>query len=129
AIQGSDDAPLHAAFLEGLAAFQGAVALDQHFCQAGHIEAAQTIAQPVIAEAAITADPVLQVGSGQIRLQLLEAGQPEDKTVEGSQKNRLWGDVRSLPRILQTGGGSAEIEDLVEIASQRGDLMGGVVFV
>jgi hypothetical protein len=72
---------LCAAFVEGLAPLQGAIALDQHFFQAGQIEAAQTIAQDVIAEAAITADPVLQVGLGQIRLHGWKLG---------SRKTKLW---------------------------------------
>lgn len=72
AIQRSDDARLHAAFIEGLAPLQGAIALHQHCFQAGQIEAAQTVARHVIAKAAITADPVLQGGLGQIRLQLLK---------------------------------------------------------
>ena len=66
---------------------------------------------------------MLQGGLSQIGFELLKAGQAEDKALEGGQEYGLGRDVGILAGIRQTGAGGAEIEDLMEIACQRGDLV------
>jgi hypothetical protein len=59
----------------------------------------------------------------QIGFQLLKAGQAEDKAIKGGQEYGLGRDVGILAGIRQTGAGGAEIEDFVEIAGKRGDVV------
>src|SRR6516165_9909053 len=61
----------------------------------------------------------------QIGFQLLKAGQAEDKAIKGGQEYGLGRDVGVLTGIRQTATGSAEIEDLLEIARKRGDFVSG----
>src|SRR6516165_11334557 len=59
----------------------------------------------------------------QIGFQLLKAGQAEDKAIKGGQEYGLGRDVGILAGIRQSGAGGAEIEDFMEIAGKRGDVV------
>ena len=82
------------------------------------MKAGEAIAQHIVAEGAVRADLVPQGWLGQFRLQLLKAGQPEHKAMEDGEENGGRRDVGSESRIGQAGGGSTEIEDLVEVTGE-----------
>jgi len=77
-------------------------------------------------EGAPGADPSLESGLGEFRFQLLKAGQAEGEAVKGGEEN---GRGRYLGReagIGQSGGGGAEIEDLIQVAGEGGKFVSGV---
>jgi len=126
AIQGGDDAALYAAGVERLVALQLAVDLDEQVLESLEIEAAQAVAQHIVAKPSRGLDPSLQGGFGQIGLQLLKAGQPKDKAMEHGQEHRLGCDLGTLPGVTQLLSLVAELEHLVQVAGEGGQRVAGL---
>lgn len=129
AIEGGHYAPLHAAWVERFVALEGAVDLDQHLFQILQVKAGQAVAQDIIAKGAFGADPLPQGGLGQLRLKWLKAGQAEDKSVKGGEKDGGRRDLRTEPRIGQRRDGSAEVENLVQVAGKGREFVGRPVLL
>jgi len=91
------------------------------------VKAGETIAQGVIAKGAFGANPLLQRGLRQFRLQLLETGQPEHEGMKGCQKDGGRGDFGIAAGIGQAGHGGAEVENFIEIAAKRRNFVDGSI--
>src|SRR5437879_2367263 len=87
------------------------------------MKAGETVAQHVVAEGAIDADPLLQGWQRELCFQLLKAGQPEGEAVKGSQEDCGRQDIRLVPGIGQRRGSGSEVEYFVEIAGQGGQFV------
>ena len=123
AVERRHDAALHAARIERLIALERPVDLNQHPLQAFRMKAGEAVAQHVVAEGAPGADPLLEGRLGQLRFQLLKAGQPEGKAVKDREEDGRRRDLRRDPGIGQVRGGGAEIENLVQITGQGGEFV------
>ena len=127
AVERRDDAALHAARVERLIALQRPVDLNQHPLQALQMKAGEAVAQHVVAEGALGADPLLEGRLGQLRFQLLKAGQAEGKAVKGGEEDGRRRDLRRDPGIGQGSCGGAEIKNLVQITGKGGEFVNWLV--
>lgn len=93
-IQSRHQAALHPPVIEGLVALQAAVHVHQHGFQRSQVETAQAVAQGVVVKRALGADPLLEIRVRQFAVQLLEAGEPKDKTMKERQKDAGRRDLR-----------------------------------
>lgn len=119
-VQGGDQMPLDASRVQGFTALQATIHIHQHRLQGFQVEAAQTVAQGVIPEGALGANPVLQVRVGQFGISLLETGEAEDKSVEKGEEDAAGGDVRVGARVRHLRGVRAQTETLVQVGGERG---------
>src|SRR2546426_12219025 len=111
-----------------LVALERPVDLNQHPFQTFQMKAGKAVAQHVVVEGARCADPLLEGGLDQLRLQLLQAGQPEGKAVKGREEDGRWRDLRRASGIGQGGSGGTEIENLVQIPGKGGEFVNRLVF-
>jgi len=114
-VQSRDPMALDPSRIKSFAAFQSAVEIDQHALQRFQVKAASTIAQRVVTEGALGADPVLQIGMAQFGIQLLEAGKTKDKSVQQGEEDAGGRDFRVGARVRHLGGVTTQIETLVEV--------------
>jgi hypothetical protein len=128
AVEGGHDAALHAALVQRLVPLQPAIDVHQHLFERIEGEAAQAIAQRVVAEGPLGADPDAELALGQIRLQLLEAGEAEQECMEQRQEDGLRGDLRIVAGIAEATGGLAEGEDFIDVGGEGRQGVGGVAF-
>lgn len=118
AVQGRHDVALDAPRIEHLVALERAIDPGQHGFQTLDRKAGKAIAQGVVAERALDANPALQGWLREFRLALLKAGQPKHESMKGSQEHGRGRNLGSPPGILETGHGGAEVKDLIEIAGE-----------
>jgi len=103
AVEGGDDAALDMALAERLVALEPSIGSDQHSLQGVEVEAAEAVARHVIPKGALDADAVLKVRLGQIGLQLLKTGEPEEEGVENGEEHALGGISGSVGRRSTAG--------------------------
>ena len=70
---------LHSSLVKDFAALETAVHVHPHGLERVELEAAQAIAQGVVAKGALRADPMGEIGVAQLAIQLRKAGQTKDK--------------------------------------------------
>jgi hypothetical protein len=71
---------------------------------------------------------VAELALGQIRLQLLEAGEAEQECMEQRQEDGLRGDLRIVAGIAEATDGLAEGEDFIDVGGEGRQGVGGVAF-
>ena len=116
--QGGHDTALDAARIESFGALQTAIDVDQNLLQRVEMETAQAVAEGVIAEGSIGADPVLQVGVSQVCVQLLKTGEAKGKGVKQSEKDRGRRDVRGVAGIGERSDFRAKVEDFLQVGAE-----------
>src|SRR6267154_1895836 len=127
AVERRNDAALHAARIERLIALERPVDLNQHPLQTFQMKTGEAVAQYVVVKGARGADPLLEGRLGQLRFQLLKAGQPEGKAVKGRKEDGRRRDLRRDTGIGQGGSGGTEIENLVQITGKGGEFVSRLV--
>ena len=109
-VQGGDPMALHPSHVKGFAAFQPAVHIDQHPLERFQVEAAPTVAQGVVPEGALGADPGWPIGVGPFGIPLLEAGKAEDQGVPQGQEDAGGRDCWIRARVRHLAGVKAQSE-------------------